>query len=730
MGCTQTREQNAALSILEKTPFAYRMTADELETFANYFDVVKYREGELITSVDEEAEFFVVGSGRVSIKYNDEELCKKDVGDFFGQIAAQTASMLERKESLFRVGADTHLDERGGKKPNLGKAKLTQRESNIELARLASAHAFTRVKCAVLVSNDLDDYLKTVSPRLRDIVRLTMGSSVTKNLRQLPFLKNVPERKITVLSSLLHFVPVSNGDYLFREGDIGESLFIVYQGEVHAVAKQMDADGKVEQDEEITLRTFKEGDFLGETGLIMGMPRTASIVARADSLLLELRKDDFQNFLKLVPNLNFQEKMKTRIAEHFRKYKVPFFEAIPDEHYPFLASLCQVEQVLPGTKIFAEGDAGDTFYIIAHGEVVVTVKKRKSQENKKRLANVQGEEIELNRMGPGKYFGEIALVRECTRTATITTTKRCVILSITKANFEKFFERCPEALADFEVKLARYDVAMRSVIYHPLGLHYFTQYLEREYSDENILFWMACRDYRHFGKKRNNSLAASKSTPANLHLLFTGKTHPKELEDTGERKEDADVGGAAATASLSDVELTTEQRSELLEQARAIMERFIVQDSPDQVNIKAEHRLAVEKAVAEGTVDLNTFVHCEREILMLIEADSFGRFKQSDLFRQFLEEASSYKHQKQQPDMNLKPIEDVKLRSGSVNLGKGGTARPTSKSMAPPRRNIKPASAGGGGDGDAANSASSPSNAADDDRARAVTFAVHVDSAN
>lgn len=39
----------------------------------------------------------------------------------------------------------------------------------------------------------------------------------------------------------------------------------------------------------------------------------------------------------------------------------------------------------------------------------------------------------------GKYFGEIALLRDTKRTATVTTVTRCIILSITKDNFEKFF---------------------------------------------------------------------------------------------------------------------------------------------------------------------------------------------------------------------------------------------------------------------------------------------------
>ena len=91
-------------------------------------------------------------------------------------------------------------------------------------------------------------------------------------------------------------------------------------------------------------------------------------------------------------------------------------------------------------------------------------------------------ERELTRMGPGRYFGEIALVQDSPRTATVTALTRSVVLSITQANFQKFFEEAPEAIADFEVKLARYDVRLRSVLYHPVGMQFFMEHLKHEYS--------------------------------------------------------------------------------------------------------------------------------------------------------------------------------------------------------------------------------------------------------
>ncbi len=79
----------------------------------------------------------------------------------------------------------------------------------------------------------------------------------------------------------------------------------------------------------------------------------------------------------------------------------------------------------------------------------------------------------------------------------VMTTARTVLLSIGKEEFNTFFSAAPEALADFEVKLARYDVQLRSILYHPAGLKIFSDFCKSEFSEENLEFWRACRDFRH-----------------------------------------------------------------------------------------------------------------------------------------------------------------------------------------------------------------------------------------
>lgn len=72
------------------------------------------------------------------------------------------------------------------------------------------------------------------------------------------------------------------GEVLCREGEEGGSLFVVTNGLLHAVA----ASGAV-------LGRQRPGDVVGEAALLTGEPRSATLVARLPSEVLELSRDAF-----------------------------------------------------------------------------------------------------------------------------------------------------------------------------------------------------------------------------------------------------------------------------------------------------------------------------------------------------------------------------------------------------------------------------------------------------
>ena len=82
---------------------------------------------------------------------------------------------------------------------------------------------------------------------------------------------------------------------------------------------------------------------------------------------------------------------------------IPMFGALPAVALEHLAANIHPVSVPEGSTVFREGEDGDQFYVITEGEVVVSVGRRITA-----------------RLGPGDYFGEIALLRGMPRTATVT----------------------------------------------------------------------------------------------------------------------------------------------------------------------------------------------------------------------------------------------------------------------------------------------------------------------
>jgi MFS family permease len=97
---------------------------------------------------------------------------------------------------------------------------------------------------------------------------------------------------------------------------------------------------------------------------------------------------------------------------------VPIFAPLPGGSLEHVAGRLVPLRLEPGTVIVREGDAGDRFYIVAEGEVDVTQSG-----------------AALTELGPGGYFGEIALLRDVARTATVTARTHVVLYALDRDDF-------------------------------------------------------------------------------------------------------------------------------------------------------------------------------------------------------------------------------------------------------------------------------------------------------
>jgi len=83
------------------------------------------------------------------------------------------------------------------------------------------------------------------------------------------------------------------------------------------------------------------------------------------------------------------------------------------------------------TVVIERGDDSSALYFIASGQVRIY------------LAGEDGKEITLNELGPGDYFGELALVGETQRTASAITLSECQLRTLSNAEFRHCLETHP-----------------------------------------------------------------------------------------------------------------------------------------------------------------------------------------------------------------------------------------------------------------------------------------------
>ena len=130
-------------------------------------------------------------------------------------------------------------------------------------------------------------------------------------------------------------------------------------------------------------------------GLVAGLPALAAVPA-ARTLDRRLRAPDGLDLLRALP----------------------IFAPLAPDRIESLARRLTRTTVPAGEVIMREGEDGDRFYVIESGGVDVT----------------HGTKV-IRHEGPGEYFGEIALLRDVPRTATVTATEDTVLLSLERGPF-------------------------------------------------------------------------------------------------------------------------------------------------------------------------------------------------------------------------------------------------------------------------------------------------------
>jgi len=113
-------------------------------------------------------------------------------------------------------------------------------------------------------------------------------------LRRVSLFKDIAEPHLVTLSLRLRERRLRKGEVLFREGDPGQELFLVREGSVVVSKPVM---GRVEQ----VLARLGPGDFFGEMSLFDQFPRSATVQAEVETVLLSLDRENLRRLIEISP---------------------------------------------------------------------------------------------------------------------------------------------------------------------------------------------------------------------------------------------------------------------------------------------------------------------------------------------------------------------------------------------------------------------------------------------
>ncbi|WP_445948164.1 cyclic nucleotide-binding domain-containing protein [Sphingorhabdus sp.] len=218
------------------------------------------------------------------------------------------------------------------------------------------------------------------------------------------------------------------GETIFERNDPGSSLFSIASGSVEVL---------IDANDPTKIVPINTGSIFGEVGLISGRRRGATIRAGEDSICVEISRTAA---LKLQSSVPAAKRAIERIATE-RQLLQLFGSGLVSSDLTEVLDNSEIQTVSAGKPVITEGDEGDDIFIIRQGSMIVERK-------------IAGKQVFISYLPAGSYVGEMALIGNTRRTATVKAAVKSEVIKLDGASFKALLEMKPELLARIKSDMA------------------------------------------------------------------------------------------------------------------------------------------------------------------------------------------------------------------------------------------------------------------------------------
>lgn len=267
------------------------------------------------------------------------------------------------------------------------------------------------VSAEVYTEEDAASYVKKVVPKDYKTMA-ALSKAISRNV----LFSHLDDNERSDIFDAMFPVHRHAGEVIIQQGDEGDNFYVMDQGEVEVFV-----NGEY-------VSTISDGGSFGELALIYGTPRAATIKAKTDVKLWGIDRDSYRRIL-MGSTIR-----KRKMYEEFLT-KVSILESLDKWERLSVADALEPAIFEDSQEIVRQGEPGDDFFIITEGSASVLQRRAENEEP-----------VEVGKLGPSDYFGEIALLLDRPRAATVISRGPLKCVKLDRGRFERVLGPCADIL--------------------------------------------------------------------------------------------------------------------------------------------------------------------------------------------------------------------------------------------------------------------------------------------